>query len=107
MWCLRKSNPGGGGIHDGQETDHFGRQLQRLERPRGLTAIISDAGIWEQGKLVVIPHGGSRSGGREANDFLHGQSILSSGMLWTAVWRRVNLVDRAEIPLWEILHLVV
>ena len=39
--------------------------------PRFLTAIISDAGILEQGEVVVIPHGGSRSGGGEANEFLH------------------------------------
>ena len=41
-------------------------------RPRFLTAIISDAGILEQGEVVVIPHGGSRSGGGEANELLHG-----------------------------------
>ena len=40
--------------------------------PRFLTAIISDAGILEQGEVVVIPHGGSRGGGGEANEFLHG-----------------------------------
>ena len=39
--------------------------------PRFLTAIISDAGVLELGKVVVIPHGGSRSGG-EANELLHG-----------------------------------
>ena len=41
-------------------------------RPRFLNAIISDAGILEQGEVVVIPHGGSRSGGGEANELLHG-----------------------------------
>ena len=39
--------------------------------PRGFTAIISDAGILEQGEVVVIPHGGSRSGGGKASEFLH------------------------------------
>ena len=39
--------------------------------PRFLIAIISDAGILEQGEVVVIPHGGCRSGGGEANEFLH------------------------------------
>ena len=39
--------------------------------PRFLIAIISDASILEQGELVRIPHGGSRSGGGEANEFLH------------------------------------
>ena len=27
--------------------------------------------ILEQGEVVVIPHGGSRSGGGETNEFLH------------------------------------
>ena len=40
--------------------------------PRFQTAIISDASILEQAELVVIPHGGSRSGGGEANELLHG-----------------------------------
>ena len=40
--------------------------------PRFLTTIISDAGILEQGEVVDIPHGGSRSGGGEANELLHG-----------------------------------
>ena len=40
--------------------------------PRFLTAIMSDAGTLEQGEVVVIPHGGSRSGGGEANELLHG-----------------------------------
>ena len=39
--------------------------------PRSLIAIISDASILEQGEVVVIPHGRSRSGGGEANEFLH------------------------------------
>ena len=39
--------------------------------PRFLIAIISDASILEQGEVVVILHGGSRSGGGEANEFLH------------------------------------
>ena len=39
--------------------------------PRFLIAIISDASILEQGEVVVIPHGRSRSGGEEANEFLH------------------------------------
>ena len=39
--------------------------------PRFLIAIISDASILEQGEVVVMPHGGSRSGGGEANEFLH------------------------------------
>ena len=34
-------------------------------------AIISDASILEQGEVVVIPHGRPRSGGGEANEFLH------------------------------------
>ena len=32
---------------------------------------ISDASILEQGEVVVIPHGRSRSSGGEANEFLH------------------------------------
>ena len=39
--------------------------------PRFLIAIISDASILEQGEVVVIPHGRSRSGGGETNEFLH------------------------------------
>ena len=39
--------------------------------PRLEIAIISDASILEQGEVVVIPHGRSRSGGGEANEFLH------------------------------------
>ena len=39
--------------------------------PRVMLAIISDASILEQGEVVVIPHHGSRSGGGEANEFLH------------------------------------
>ena len=38
---------------------------------RFLIAILSDVSILEQGEVVVIPHGGSRSGGGEANEFLH------------------------------------
>ena len=38
--------------------------------PRFLIAIISDAGILEQGEVVAIPQCGSRSGGGEANEFL-------------------------------------
>ena len=37
-------------------------------------AIISDASIMEQGEVVVIPHGMSRSGGGETNEFLHGSN---------------------------------
>ena len=55
--------------------------------PRFAIAIISDASILEQGEVVVTPHGRSRSGGGEANEFLH-----SLNSLRTAVWRRVNLV---------------
>ena len=40
--------------------------------PRLLTSIILDAGLLEQGEVVVIPHGGSRSGGGEADELLHG-----------------------------------
>ena len=40
--------------------------------PRFLTPIISDAGILEQGEVVVIPHSGNRIGCREANELLHG-----------------------------------
>ena len=40
--------------------------------PRFEIAIISDTSILEQGEVVVIPHGRSRSGGGEANEFLHG-----------------------------------
>ena len=40
--------------------------------PRFLTAIISDSSILQQGKVVVILHGGSQSGGGEANELLHG-----------------------------------
>ena len=39
--------------------------------PRFEVAIISDASILEQGEVVVIPHGRSRSGGGKANEFLH------------------------------------
>ena len=39
--------------------------------PRFYIAIISDASILEQGEVVVIPNGRSRSGGGEANEFLH------------------------------------
>ena len=39
--------------------------------PRFEIAIISDASILEQGEVVVIPHGRSRGGGGEANEFLH------------------------------------
>ena len=39
--------------------------------PRLYNAIISDARILEQGEVVVIPHGRYRSGGGEANEFLH------------------------------------
>ena len=39
--------------------------------PRFLIAFISDASILEQGEVVVIPHGGSRSGGGKASEYLH------------------------------------
>ena len=39
--------------------------------PRFLIANISDASILEQHEVVVIHHGRSRSGGGEANEFLH------------------------------------
>ena len=39
--------------------------------PRFIIAIISDASFFEQGVIVVIPHDRSRSGGGEANEFLH------------------------------------
>ena len=40
--------------------------------PRFEIAIISGASILEQGDVVVIPHGMSRSGGGKTNEFLHG-----------------------------------
>ena len=53
--------------------------------PRVVIAIISDAGILEQ-EVVVIPHGRSRSGGGEANEFFHSlnhpkfRDVVDSGL---------------------------
>ena len=57
-----------------------------LRGPRFLTAIMSDAGILEQGEVVVIPYGGSRSAAGEANELLHGlnhpkfRDVVDSGL---------------------------
>ena len=40
--------------------------------PRFEIALISYASILDDGEVVVIPHSRSRSGGGEANEFLHG-----------------------------------
>ena len=65
--------------------------------PRFFIAIISDASILEQGEVVVTPHGRSRSGGGEANEFLHSlnhpkfrdvvESSLEAGQS-SGIWQR-------------------
>ena len=60
--------------------------------PRFLIAVISDASILQQGKVVVIPHGRSRSGGGEATEFLHCFNHPKFRDVVDSSLRRVNLV---------------